>query len=116
MEGGYKCLRQPMEVHKPEDKFIPVFEYKWKPDELPSAYRNSMLDSLESEFTALQEGKPRAIGIQHNTLDVFMYFAKVDTSVYLASVHAYTVRRQKNEKNEIAEFINNLALQLRLFG
>lgn len=116
MEGGYKCLREPLKVKKPEDKFIPVYEYKWKYEELPSTTRNVLLVNIEEEYKALQEGKSRAIIVLNSSLDVSFYFAKVDSSIYLAAAHAFSARRPKNERIEISSFINNLASQLRVFG
>ena len=116
MEGGYKCLREPMKVSQPADKFILVYEYRWRAEELPAATRNILITSLEEEFSALQQGKSRAIGVLQNSLDVYLHFAKIDTSVYLVSAHAYSVRRSKNERASISDFINQLAAQLKIFG
>lgn len=116
MEGGYRCLREPMKVQKPADKFVPVYEYRWKADELPSAARNTLISRLNEEFPILQQGKSRAIGIKENVLDIFLHFSKVDAVVYLVSAHAYAVRRSKSEENAISEFINQLAAQLKVFG
>ncbi|OMJ70408.1 hypothetical protein SteCoe_31632 [Stentor coeruleus] len=115
-EGGYKCLRQPLNVPLPEDKFLSVYENKWRPEELPSATKNALISTLEGEFSDLQLGKPNALSVQENNLDVHFHLAKVDSSVYLVSAHAYAVRRPKNEKNEITEFINSLASQIKVFG
>jgi hypothetical protein len=116
MEGGYRCLREPMIVQQPLDKFIPVYEYRWRPEELPSAAITNSVNSLENEFPGLQASKNRAIGELHNSLDVYTHLAKIDTSLYLLSAHAYAVRRPKNEKLKISEFINQLSYQLKNFG
>ena len=100
----------------PSDKFVMVYEYRWRADELPSAARATLMNHMKEEFSALQEGKSRAIGVLENALDVFLHFAKVDSSVYLVSAHAYAVRRSKSEQAKISDFINQLAAQLKVFG
>ena len=116
LEGGYKCLREPLKVSKPLDKFIPVYEYKWKSEELPPTTINILISSLDYEFSALQLGKSRAIGSMQNSLDVYFHFSKVDSFVYLVSAHAYAVRRPKSENLSISNFINQLSAQLKVFG
>jgi hypothetical protein len=113
MEGGYKCLRQKINYPKPLESFVPVYEYRWRSEELPSTTKEALVKTLGMEIGLLDA---RVHGLQENTLDVFFNFAKVDTSVYLAAAFAYSVQRSKSEKVEIAEFINKLSGQLRIFG
>lgn len=115
MEGGYKCLRQKINYPKPKDMFIPVYEYKWKPEELPSSTKEELVKSLRDEIAELSKSN-RTAGVRDNLLDVFFHFSKVDNSVYLVSAYAYSVQRSKGEKADIAEFINKLSAQLKIFG
>lgn len=115
MEGGYKCLRQKINYPKPQEMFIPVYEYKWKPEELPSTTKEVLMKNLKDEIPDLVRSN-RTAGVRDNLLDVFFYFSKVDNSVYLVSAYAYSTQRSKTEKTDIADFINKLSAQLKIFG
>lgn len=115
MEGGYKCLRQKINYPKPQEMFVPVYEYKWKAEELPSSTKEVLMKNLKDEIPDLVRSN-RTDGVRDNLLDVFFHFAKVDNSVYLVSAYAYSTQRSKNEKSDIADFINKLSAQLKIFG
>mgnify|MGYP000090568359 CR=1 FL=1 len=115
-EGGYLCSRKGLVVPSPPDRFVPIYRYKWKPEEMPREAEGTLISSLQYELSALSRAKYKAVGMRQNSLDLYFHFSKVDSHVFLASAHAYPSIRSQTESEAISEFINTLSMQLKLFS